>query len=105
MPATFVLPEPIHGYAANSARSGETVSLIVKEFCSSEEGNAFIERLEGIPSMLLSRLPAENRLKPSQVDRLLAVIHRDWKVTLYLNEEVMLLCTYTHKGKEVKTGD
>lgn len=105
MAATFVLPEPVHGYAQNSARSGEGVTLVVKEFCSSEDGASFISRLEGIPSMLLSRLPAEDRLKPSQIDRLLALIDQDWNVTLYLNSEVILQCTYTHKGKEVSTGD
>ncbi|MCL4473057.1 MAG: hypothetical protein M1455_03835 [Actinobacteria bacterium] len=69
-----------------TARNGEDVQIIFREFVSSEDGELFISRLEGIPSQLLNELPPESRIVPSQLDHLLAVIQPDKKTTVYTNE-------------------
>jgi hypothetical protein len=74
------------GYAMSAAKPGEEVKIIRMEFCSSEDGDHFIRRLEGFPNDILSRLPAEPRPQPSTIDHMLAVIHRDMTATVYINE-------------------
>ena len=85
MPVTITLDAPRFGFAASSGREGETVGLIYREFCSSEDGDKFISRLEMV-SDLLNRIPDNRRPSPSQVDHMLAVIHKDKTVDLYINE-------------------
>ncbi|QDV37707.1 hypothetical protein [Tautonia plasticadhaerens] len=74
------------GYTIKGARSGELCPVIVREFTSSEDGDLFISRLEGLPSELIGLLPSENRIFCSMVDNLLAIIRRDRTATLYVNE-------------------
>jgi len=79
------------GYAASSGRDGEIASVIVKEFTSSEDGDIFIDRLEGLPDTLLQMLPPEARATASQVDHLLAIIQRDQTAVVYVNELKMMI--------------
>jgi hypothetical protein len=86
MPFEVRLDEPPAGYALESATEGETARVAVREFTSSEDGELFVSRLEGIPQQLLSLLPPDARVKPSMVDHLVAIIHTDSTATVYLNE-------------------
>ena len=61
---------PSLGYTIDAAAGeGEEVRVRSTEFTSSEDGELFITRLEGLPQELLSALPENARVQPSQVDR------------------------------------
>lgn len=80
---------PPTGYAITSARKDEFVEVVFREFTSTEDGQYFIQRLEGFPNEILRRL--RSKVLPSQVDRLLAIYHRDGTADVYLNElEIMV---------------
>src|SRR6516162_1251862 len=74
------------GYSVTGARPGELCPIIVREFTSSEDGDLFISRLEGLPSQLIGLLSSEGRISCSMIDNLLAIIRRDQTATLYVNE-------------------
>ena len=79
---------PPTGYAITSARKDEFVKVAFREFTSTEDGQYFIQRLEGFPNAILERL--RSKVLPSQVDHLLAIYHRDGTADVYLNElEIM----------------
>jgi hypothetical protein len=86
MPLQILFDQLPIGHAAAAAKNAPTVSVRYAEFTSSEDGQEFIQRLEGFPSEILGRLPENVRCNPSQVDHLLAVIRRDCTATVYLNE-------------------
>ena len=91
MPITITLDGLPVGTVASSVRSGKTdgettVGVILREFLSSEDGDRLIGSLEDVSEMLFSKIPADRRPKPSQIDHLLAVIHKDKTATLYINE-------------------
>ncbi len=73
------------GYAASSTKEGQTAEIIVKHFSSSEDGDDFIRILESFPSQLLAMAP-EEKVLPSQVDNLLAIISKDKKAKVFINE-------------------
>jgi len=50
MPFDIDLGMPPAGYAVSSARADEDVIISFREFTSTEDGQHFIKRLEGIPS-------------------------------------------------------
>lgn len=103
MPVIIELDKLPAGYALESAKNGEDVQVAIREFVSSEDGELFISRLEGFPSQLLNELPAQSGMLPSRVDHLLAIIKRDKKVTLYINELPFIANTLV-KGP-VKAGE
>lgn len=74
------------GYSMTAVRGGGTVQVCVREFVSSEDGDLFISRLEGIPQALISKLPATAGITPSVVDNMLAIIRPDRTGTIYINE-------------------
>ena len=87
MPYEIRLDAPPAGYALESAtEEGQTVHVAVREFTSSEDGELFVSRLEGIPQQLLSLIPPGNRVQPSMLDHLVAIIRKDLTATVYLNE-------------------
>jgi hypothetical protein len=74
------------GYSLNAARPGELCPIITQEFTSSEDGDLFINRLDGLPSELMGLIPFGERVPHSMVDSLLAIIRRDQTAVLYVNE-------------------
>jgi hypothetical protein len=86
MPVEIDLGNPPAGYTLTAARSDEEVAIQFLEFTSTEDGQHFIQRLEGLPNDILMRLSP--RIHPSQVDSLLAVVRRDGTATVYVNELV-----------------
>ena len=85
MPAEINFEMPPAGYASAPARdSDQTASVQFREFTSTEDGQCFIQRLEGFPSEILGKLPSP--IRASQVDHMLAICRRDGKATVYVNE-------------------
>lgn len=85
------------GYVASSGREGETIELIIREFTSSEDGEIFISRLEGLPSALIRKISNPHPFI-SQIDNFLAVIKPDKTVDIYINELMMRETTRIKKG-------
>ena len=89
MPFDVRLNWPIGGLLAESVQSGPNggqACLIVREFSSTEDGEHFINRLENLANVFYDLIPVECRPFPSTIDHTLAVIRRDNKATLYVNE-------------------
>ena len=84
MPFEIDLGKPPAGYARTSARTGEHVDVVYREFTSTEDGGHFIQRIEGAACDILQRLPSQ--ISPSQVDHILAICRRDGKADVYVNE-------------------
>jgi len=84
MPNEIDLGKPPAGYCVTSPPSNEEVVIQFLEFTSTEDGQHFIQRLEGIPSDILQK--ASPQISPSQVDNMLAIVRRDGKATVYVNE-------------------
>jgi hypothetical protein len=74
------------GYAAENGRAGEQLPVIVREFTSSEDGNLFVGRLEGLPRDVIAKLPGAGFNLEATVDHLLAIIRPDRTATVYLND-------------------
>ena len=98
---------PLIGFALSSARKGEELPVVYREFTSTEDGQHFINRLENLPLAFIDGAPSP--VRRSQVDNLLAMMHPDGKGTIHLNElEIDLLCRTrgsVRKGAEVYTDD
>lgn len=84
MPQTVDLQMPFAGYLVENARPGDVAQVAVSGFLSSEDGLELIEKLEGAPSILLSKL--KQPVAASQVDHLLATIDKNGVATVYVNE-------------------
>ena len=78
------LENPPAGYLLSSTKKGEYAQVAYREFTSTEDGQNFIKRLEGLPNDILQRLPSQ--ILPSQIDHMLAVCRRDGKADVYVNE-------------------
>ncbi|MBI3941719.1 MAG: hypothetical protein HY326_01795 [Chloroflexi bacterium] len=89
------------GYILSPARAGEEVDFVSSEFTSSEDGDLFVSRLEGIPNDIISKLPPEKNFQPSIIDHLLAIIRKDKTATAYVNE-VNTIMTFVSKRKVTK---
>jgi hypothetical protein len=77
------------GYATAAAKAGDGfVSVAPIEFTSTEDGQRFIKVLESFGDHVLRLLADQCRVTVlrSQVDHLLAIVNRDQKATVYLNE-------------------
>lgn len=92
------------GYIVAPVQEGGQVLIAIREFSSSEDGDVFIGRLEGIPSQIINMLPAEAGIKNSLVDHMLAIIRRDKTATVYVNE-LTIFTDVLIKGRDIKAGD
>lgn len=102
MPYIINLEHPPTGYAMTSARGQECVQVSFREFTSTEDGQHFIQRLEGSPSLILESLPT--KVRPSNVDHMLAICHLDGKVTVYVNELELKAAMRTARPVEAGQG-
>jgi hypothetical protein len=84
MPYKIILDNLPLGIALTSIRDGGEVEISFREFTSSEDGDIFIHRLEGIPSDLLPKISVD--LKPSAIDHMLVLINKDKSAIVYINE-------------------
>jgi hypothetical protein len=85
MPKVVRLAEHPVGFCIEGALKGETVSVRSQEFTSSEDGNDFIARLEGI-SKIYHQAFVDPEVSPSQIASFLAVVKPDFETTFYINE-------------------
>lgn len=72
------------GYVTKSAKKGERVSVAIRGFLSTADGQLLVQLLEQLPSQVLSKLPGPPA--PSQVDNLLVVIRPGETAQVYINE-------------------
>ena len=86
------------GYALHSAKKGDKLKVICKEFVSSEDGDLLISRLE-VLNMLISNQP----VKPSQIDNLLAIVHPNKTVEVLINEVKVIM--KIKPKKSIKKGE
>jgi hypothetical protein len=85
MPTEIDLGMPPAGYAIEGAKKdGDSVLVQFREFVSTEDGQHLAQRLEGIPDEILRLYRPVT--SPWQVGTMLAVIRRDGKGTVYVNE-------------------
>ena len=84
MPYEIKLETAPAGYSGTSARSGECFQLIFREFTSTEDGQHFIQRLEGGVDPILRELPTQ--VLPSKIDHILAISWRSGITKVYINE-------------------
>jgi hypothetical protein len=105
MPYEITLTNVTAGIAVSSGKPGERVSVAVRDFSSSEDGDAFIRLLEGFPSELLARIPDGISPRPSTIDHMLAVIRQDKTATIYVNELPLLITTQLKRNIKKKKGD
>lgn len=86
MPYEIKLDQTPGGYAMDDATGveGSSIRVVVQEFTSSDDGEEFITRLEGLPSIILRKLPTKVTLP--EVVNLLVILRRDLTATVYLNE-------------------
>ncbi len=80
------LEMPPCGYAMTAARKDENVNVQGTGFYSSEDGQDFVARLEGLPDHILFRLPNGQWPIQSQIDHMLVIIKPDNKAMVYINE-------------------
>lgn len=93
MPFDLILDDVPAGYSVSATKKGETASVITREFTSSEDGDLFISRLDGIPSHLInlaSKSIPNLHISFSTIDHLLAVINKDKTTKVYINEIPMI---------------
>jgi hypothetical protein len=81
-----ILPQLPAGIAVEDGfpAEGKLLKIAIREFSSSEDGDAFIRRLEGLPNQLLMMVSAT--MNPSTVDHLVAIIRTDRTARVFINE-------------------
>lgn len=105
MPYEFKIDTPPLGYAAKASGPDETtVQVVSTEFTSTEDGQHFIRRLEGFPSIVLTEIGKQGvELSPSKVDHMLVLIDSDANVTAYINE--LELRALFRVGRSIEKGE
>jgi hypothetical protein len=86
MPYEIILNHVPADVALSSAKKDENVSIATREFSSSEDGDIFIQLLEGLAGDFLQYIPDDRHIMPSLIDHMLVVIRRDETATIYINE-------------------
>jgi hypothetical protein len=102
MPHEITLNEIPVGYALTNSKDGK-VDVRSREFTSSEDGDLFITRLEGIPRMLLSLIPDYSVAVESSISHMLAIIRADKTAKIYVND-IDFIASARAKGN-FKKGD
>ncbi len=101
MPVEIELGNAPAGYSITAARAEETVEIQFLEFTSSEDGQHFIQRLEGFPNDILRRVAPH--IRPSQVDHMLIIVRQDNTATAYINE--LSIVTRMRASRRVEAGE
>jgi hypothetical protein len=89
MPFNIILDDLPAGYSISASRRGEMATVVTREFTSSEDGDLFISRLDGIPANiinLVSKSLSNLHISFSTIDHLLAIISKDKTSRVYINE-------------------
>jgi len=81
------LKEQIIGYAAESKPKGsKEINIRVSGFATTEDGEYFLQVLEGVSGAYVSKFPREKAIKESQIDHLVVIVRKDKTATVYVNE-------------------
>ncbi|MEO8682954.1 MAG: hypothetical protein ABI665_28160 [Vicinamibacterales bacterium] len=86
MPYQIKFAKAPAGYVLENAAAGAPVKIAVREFTSSEDGAVFVSRLEGFPLEILERIGIPDKVSPSTIDHMVAVIGADGQTQVYVNE-------------------
>ncbi len=75
------------GYAMNDCEPGDEALVLYKGFSSSEDGDLFISRLEGVPRTLINLIRSKYKLPLSEgdINCMVAVIRQDKSVAVHIN--------------------
>lgn len=74
------------GVSMTAVRRGETATVLMTEFVSTEDGQQFVDRLEGFVDSALRLIPESKQPLPSQIDHMLVIVRPDRSATIYVNE-------------------
>lgn len=87
------MDKPLAGFSMAACKPGERVWIRQKEFVSSEDGDLFISRLEGFPSLLLNQIAQIHKtiIIQSSIDNMLAILRQDGTTTVYINAPMKAL--------------
>lgn len=97
MPIEVMLEGIPAGYTLKSVKKGEPTDVLLSEFTSSEDGDHFIQRIEGITSFLLNSI-TQRRYIPSSIDHLFSIIYPDKRAIIYINELEQILLIQAKKS-------
>jgi hypothetical protein len=86
MPHKITLGQLPAGYSMSALKGPGEVYIAVREFVSSEDGDILIQRLEGIPSLILAQALPQSPGLYSTIDHMLAIIDTSRTATVYINE-------------------
>lgn len=75
------------GYSLSACRPGEQIEIVRKEFRSSEDGDLFISRLEGLPMQMLNLIRQKYKIVifESDIRNMVAIIRKDKSATVFIN--------------------
>jgi hypothetical protein len=108
VPYKLKLNQAPAGFAGKSADHGDKVTLILREFLSSEDGKEFTNRLEGWPNELL-QIAGKGNTRASQVDHMLVHFSREGECFVFVNELKITIKTRVQrdvaKGSAVMSDD
>jgi len=86
MPKEIVFDHLPAGYAQHGGRPNDEINFVFREFCSTEDGQHFISRLEGTATAILEKMSGQAGIDAATTSSLLAVIRPDRSATVYWNE-------------------
>jgi hypothetical protein len=85
MPIDVTVGQLLAGYTLYTVKEGEQATLVTRELVSSEDADLFQTRVDGIPRILLSRLPEDKAEELLPVRYMVAILRPDTTATLYLD--------------------
>jgi hypothetical protein len=86
MPKEIVLDHLPAGYAKQGGRPNQKIDVVFREFCSTEDGQHFISRLEGTATAILEKISGHAGAAAATTSSLFAIIRPDRSATVYWNE-------------------
>jgi hypothetical protein len=86
MPKEIVLDHLPAGYAKQGGRPNQEIDVVFREFCSTEDGQHFISRLEGTATAILEKISGHAGAAAATTSSLFAIIRPDRSTTVYWNE-------------------
>src|SRR6266496_706156 len=86
MPKELVLDHLPAGYAKQGGRPNQKIDVVFREFCSTEDGQHFISRLEGTATAILEKISGHAGAAAATTSSLFAIIRPDRSATVYWNE-------------------
>lgn len=103
MPYSIRLDHVPAGYSTQCAEEGEEIEIVYREFTSTEDGQLFISRLEGIPTKILEKISGSANVAASQTNSLLAILQPNGQTKVYWNEFQPTI--QVRSKKKIKAGE